>query len=50
MKFKITARDVKVFLLGFFTMFIIVIIYDWNDFVDGFKAGYNDSQKTETIK
>ncbi len=50
MKIKVTSRDVKIFLLGFFTMFIIVIIYDWNDFVDGFKEGYNASRNSEIVK
>jgi len=41
---QITKRDVKVFFLGVLVMFLIVLIYDWKEFVRGFKAGYNESR------
>jgi hypothetical protein len=46
---QITKRDVKVFFLGVLVMFLIVLIYDWRDFVRGFKDGYN-GVKTESPK
>ncbi len=50
MKNKITSREVKIFLLGFFTMFIILLIYDWKDFVKGVKEGYNSLSNSEVKK
>jgi len=50
MKIKISSRDLKFFLFGIATMFIIVIIFDWNDFVKGFKDGYNDQQNNTNIE
>jgi hypothetical protein len=38
---KITSRDLKLFLLGMLSMLLITIIYDWKDFVAGFKDGFN---------
>ena len=37
MNIKISSRDFKFFLLGIVAMFTFIIIYDWSDFVDGFK-------------
>jgi len=42
MNLKITTRDFKFFMIGVFTMFIFLLIYDWDDFEKGFKNGYND--------
>jgi hypothetical protein len=39
-KLQITKRDVKIFLLGMFTMFLIILIYEWDDAVESFKEGY----------
>lgn len=50
MKIKISSRDIKFFLLGVFTFFIISIIYDWDNFVDGFKRGMNDSKNDHQIE
>lgn len=41
---KISKRDVKVFLLGMLTMLLVVLLYDWSDFVQGIKAGYTESR------
>jgi hypothetical protein len=38
---KFSSRDVKIFLLGMLTMSLIIIIYEWKDFVAGFKDGFN---------
>lgn len=50
MKIKINSRDIKFFFLGLFTMFLIVLIYDWNSFVKGFKNGWNDRAYNPTIE
>ncbi len=41
---KITKRDVLFFLAGMFLMLIIEMIYDWNDFKQGFTSGYNEGR------
>lgn len=46
---QITRRDVKVFFIGALVMLMIVLIYDWKDFMRGFKDGYN-GVKTESQK
>jgi hypothetical protein len=38
---KITSRDLKFFFFGIFTMLIIILIYDWKEFVRGFNDGFN---------
>ena len=49
---KFTKHDVKVFLLGMLAMLLITLIYDWNDFADGFNAGFNgrSAQETKSLK
>ncbi len=47
---KITGRDVKFFFLGVFAMFVVVFLFEWNDFVAGIKAGMNSTPKTEMIQ
>ncbi|MGC4021797.1 MAG: hypothetical protein QM734_07555 [Cyclobacteriaceae bacterium] len=45
---KINTRDIKVFLFGMLTMFLIELVFDWKDFVKGFNDGmnnYNESKK-----
>lgn len=42
MKFNIKKRDIKFFLLGVLAAFIFATIYDWEDNVKSFKAGYRD--------
>jgi hypothetical protein len=41
---KITSRDVKVFLLGMLAMFLITLVYEWPEFMEGFKDGYNTTK------
>lgn len=38
---KTSSKEIKIFLLGMLTMFLIIIIYDWKDFVAGLKDGFN---------
>jgi hypothetical protein len=48
---RFSSRDVKIFLLGMLTMFLILIIYEWKDFVAGFKDGFNGRPfSTESTK
>ena len=42
---KISKRDVKIFLLGVLTMFLIELAFDWKEAVQGFKDGYNYVRK-----
>jgi hypothetical protein len=46
---NITKRDLRTFLLGMLTMFLLVIAYDWNDFVSGFMDG-SKGLRSEVIK
>ncbi len=39
---NITKRDVKYFLLGVLTMFLIELAFNWKDFVNGFNEGFNN--------
>ncbi len=39
---KISNRDIKIFFLGFATLFIIETIYDWKSSVGAFERGYHD--------
>jgi hypothetical protein len=50
MKTKINGRDVKFFFLGVFTMFLIQIAVDWEDFKNGFNGGYNEVRITDTLE
>ena len=36
---NISKRDIKIFLLGMLAMFLIDVVVDWPDFVEGFKDG-----------
>ena len=46
----ITKRDIKFFFLGFFVMFFIVLIWEWDSAVQGFNDGFNDAtNKTEKV-
>ena len=47
---KITGRDVKFFFLGVFAMFVVVILFEWNDFVAGIEGGMHSTPKTEMTK
>lgn len=37
---KFTGRDLRFFLLGVATMFLLVMAYEWKDFKRGFEDGY----------
>ncbi len=48
---KITKRDVLFFFAGMLLMLVIEMIYDWNDFKQGFTSGYNEERaKLEQTK
>ena len=38
-KLKISSRDVKFYLLGILSMFILATIYDWEENVAAFEKG-----------
>lgn len=46
---QITKRDVKIFFLGMLFGFLVVLIYEWEDAMDGLKGGY-ESSRVEIIK
>lgn len=39
MKSKITKRDVLFFILGFMALFLIEVVFDWDNHVKSFKEG-----------
>ena len=39
--FKISKRDIKFFLLGIFTFFIIETVWNWDESVEALKNGFN---------
>lgn len=45
MKFNITSRDIKFFILGILASFIFTTIYDWDDNVEAFKKGFEDGRQ-----
>ena len=47
MRFNITSRDFKFFILGIFAAFIFSVIYDWEGNMESFKKGYEDSLNGE---
>ncbi len=49
MNFKITGRDIKFFIIGIFAMLVFIVIYDWDDFKQGFNDGYNGYDKKEQV-
>ena len=44
MRFNITRRDIKFFILGILATFIVITIYDWEENVEAFKKGYEDGR------
>ncbi|WP_339791553.1 hypothetical protein [uncultured Imperialibacter sp.] len=46
---KITKRDVLFFCIGVVAMFVLEVVYDWDDhkkaFDEGYKKGYSSSKK-----
>ena len=47
MKFKITKRVVKFFIVGVITFLVISFVWDWDNNVQAFKDGYNDGRTIE---
>jgi len=47
---KIKARDVKFFLLGIFTLFVIDTIMNWDEAKESFMRGYNESYDGSGLK
>ncbi len=47
---KITKRDIKFFVLGILTVFIIDIIVDWEGVKKSFIEGFESAYKNETEK
>ena len=46
---QITKRDVKTFFLGMLFGFLVVLIYEWEDAMDGLKGGF-ESATFENVK
>ncbi len=46
MKTKLSKRDIIFFLLGLFSMFLIDVIWNWDDHVADFKRGFKDGYNT----
>ncbi|NER10421.1 hypothetical protein SAMN06265375_10131 [Muriicola jejuensis] len=46
---KISKRDIKFFLFGALTMFLIVLIYEWDDFKRGFKDGFEKGRAQQEV-
>lgn len=40
---KITKRDIKFFLIGFFCILIIETIFNWKSYVKAYEIGYNNA-------
>lgn len=40
---KTTKRSILYFILALFTIFILLIIFDWDSFKTGFEAGWSDA-------
>jgi hypothetical protein len=40
---QITKRDAKIFFLGMLFGFLIVLIYEWDDFKAGLKGGFESA-------
>ena len=47
---KITRRDIKFFLLGILTMFVIETLYDWEGTINAFMEGFNDAKSSIELK
>ena len=46
---NITGRDLKIFFLGMFIMLLFEVIFNWHDFSEGFRDGYNVT-RTDRLK
>ncbi len=45
---KISKREISFFALGFFTLFLIETIIDWDNVKKEFMNGWNSIEKVET--
>ena len=45
---KITNRDIKIFILGFVTFFLVESIYNWESSINEFKRGWNDGSTSDS--
>lgn len=50
MKLNITKRDIKFFILGFLTFFLIQSIFSYNDVAKEMKKGFFDGYKSTSAK
>jgi hypothetical protein len=50
MKKKITGRDMKFFLLGLLTFFLIELVWNWDNNVKDFMDGFKGANKTNSVK
>jgi len=50
MKTKITSRDIKFFFIGVFTIIIIDLFLNWNEFKQGFIDDFNKEINNTQIK
>lgn len=46
---KITRRDIKFFLLGILTMFILETVFDWEGSKKSFMDGYNSATQKKDV-
>lgn len=44
MKNLLTKKNILIFFLGMFTMFLIEIVLDWDSFVKAFEEGVNAAE------
>ncbi len=47
---KITKRDVAFFFLGMFVLLLVETVWDWDNSVKSFKAGWNANQTKSEMK
>jgi len=48
-KNPVPVKGLKYFFFGAFIILLIIVLLNWNDFKEGFKAGFND-EPTESVK
>lgn len=46
---NITGRDLKIFFLGMFIMFLFEVIINWHDFSEGVRDGFN-ATRTDRLR
>jgi hypothetical protein len=47
---KFSKRDVKIFVLGVITAFLIVFLWDMNENISDFKKGFNGGYESGTSR